>query len=91
MARPAGSVSEICPFGAMSSSRRGVTVWSISSQMRFVTPGQIRGLLRLRLASFLPVVPLSPVDIAPDLGLQMGQAGGDLGLGKVVVAIIDGL
>ena len=55
-----------------------------------ITAGQMDYLFRACLAGFLPIRSLGLLDIAADLLLQMRQAAGDLGLGEVPVAIVDG-
>ncbi len=56
-----------------------------------ITAGQMGYLFRACLAGFLPIRPLGLLDIAADLLLQMRQAAGDLRLGEVAIAIVDGL
>jgi hypothetical protein len=56
-----------------------------------IAAGQGLHLLAPRLALFLPVDADHLGDVALDIGLEMGQAAGDLALGEVAVAVVDGL
>ena len=52
-------------------------------------PGKMDHLLRPRVAFFLPVDAHHLVDVAIDIGLQVGQPAGDLALGEIAVAVVD--
>ena len=53
-----------------------------------ISARQMRRPLNPRRAGFLPVNPVSLLDIAADLGFQMRKAAGDLALGEVPVPVV---
>jgi hypothetical protein len=56
-----------------------------------VPPGEMGHILGARLALLLTVDPRHGVNVARDIGFQMGKAVGDLALGEVAVTVVDRL